>query len=106
VGLALQEQRKFAEAVAEFAKLIASNVNDRELADTGAQDYKNYRHKAAVRMSECYEATKDYARAAEFALHARDRYAYQSWCKTCAQAVEESLNKRIKLLQELAAAAP
>jgi len=102
VGLLLQEQRKYDEAIPEYAKLFTSGVNDYLVDPESTEDLKNYRHKAAARISECYEAKNDYAHALEYAQLARDRYQYLSWCKACLDTVHEELGKRIKDLQAMA----
>ena len=102
IGLALHDQQKYDEAISEYTKLFSSPVNDYVVETESSEDMKNYRYKAAMRISECYEAQKDYARALEYAELARDRYKYLSWCKGCLQNVRNDLDKRIKLLQGLA----
>ena len=77
-------------------------MNDYVVETESSEDMKNYRYKAAMRISECYEAQKDYARALEYAELARDRYKYLSWCKGCLQNVRNDLDKRIKLLEGVA----
>ena len=102
MGLVLQDQLKYDAAVTEFAKLFPSNVRDDELNGLGGEDYKNYRHKAALRISECYEEKKDYAQALDYALRARDLYKFLSWCSTCRKSANDFLSKRISKLEELA----
>jgi TolA-binding protein len=101
LGSTLQEEKKFDEAVAEFSKLFTSNVDDYKLVPGTSEDYKLYRHKAALRISECYEAKKEYARALDFAELARTQYKPLSWCHTCLQTEKDQLEKRITKLQDL-----
>ena len=101
VGLVLHEQQKYDEAVVEYAKLFPSHVNDYAVDPESSDELKNYRFKAAMRISECYEAKKDFSRALEYALLARDRYKFLSWCKTCLQTVKDNLDQRITQLQTM-----
>src|SRR5439155_15166714 len=101
IGSTLKEQKKYDEAVEEYTRLFLSNVNEYALAPGADKDYKNYRHKAALRISECYEAKKDFARALGYAEMAQNQYRPLSWCKTCLQTGKDALEKRIKQLQEL-----
>jgi tetratricopeptide (TPR) repeat protein len=104
LGSAFQAQQQYDSAVDEFSKLFTSNVDDYKLVPGTSEDYKLYRHKAAVRISECYEAKKDYARALDFAELARTQYKPLSWCHTCLQTEKDALDKRIQQLQTLAKA--
>ena len=106
LGSTLQEEQKFDRAVEEFSKLFTSNVDDYKLTPGTSEDYKLYRHKAALRISECYEAKKDYARALDFAELARTQYKPLSWCHTCLQTEKDALEKRVAKLQELSRSTP
>lgn len=103
VGVVLQLQEKYEEAVAEFSKLFPSKVNDYALNPDSSDDCKNYRFRAALRISGCYEAKKDFGLALQYAELARDRYKFVSYCKTCMQDTSESLDKRIAQLKEAVA---
>jgi tetratricopeptide (TPR) repeat protein len=103
VGVVLQLQEKYDEAVAEFSKLFPSKVNDYALNPDSSEDCKNYRFRAALRISGCYEAKKDLAQALQYAELGRDRYKFVSYCKTCMQDTKESLDKRIAQLKEAVA---
>jgi tetratricopeptide (TPR) repeat protein len=100
LGLVLQEQLKYDEAIAEYAKIFPSKVNDYLLTQDSSEDCANYRFKAAVRISECWEARKDFAKALDYMLQARDRYKFVSYCKDCLRSTRENVDKRLKLLQE------
>ena len=89
--------------MAEYAKLFPSQVNDYALNPESSEDCKNYRFRAALRISGCYEARKDLAQALQYAELARDRYKFVSYCKTCMQDTKESLDKRIAQLKEAVA---
>ena len=103
VGLVLHEQQNYDHAISEYAKIFSSPVDDYAIDPDSSQDLKNYRYKAALRISECYEAQKDYTRALEYAEIARDRYRYLSWCKSCVQNVHSIMDERIKMLHRLVA---
>jgi tetratricopeptide (TPR) repeat protein len=106
LGLVLQEQQKCDEAIPEYEKLFASKVNDHALDPDNSQDCANYRFKAALRISECYEGRKDFAKALEYATRARDRYPFMSFCKDCLRDTRRNVEKRVQLLQEKAKARP
>lgn len=101
-GLVFQEQRNYDEAINEFEKIFSSKVNDYYLDPEGAEDYKSYRFRAAMHVSECYEAKKDYGRALEYAQAARDRYPYVSFCSNCLKDTSEGVKQRIARLQAVA----
>lgn len=101
VGIILKEQQRYEEAITELDKLFLSRVDDRDAGAHIMQAYRNYRHNAALRISECYEAKKDFARALEYAVLANNKYSYHSWCGTCLDSAEKALSKRITRLQEL-----
>ena len=106
VGLALQQQEKFDEAVEEYHKIFPSNVRDYDLDPDKSDDCKNYRHRAALRISECYAAKKDFARAISYAEQAKERYVYVSYCENCLKASKAHLDNRIKELRALAESQP
>jgi len=102
LGLVLQEQQKYDEAMIQYAKIFPANVNENVLDVESGEDYPNYRFRAALRMSECYEAKKDMAKALEYALLARDRYKFVSYCKDCLRDTRQNVENRVKKLQEAA----
>jgi tetratricopeptide (TPR) repeat protein len=102
VSIVLKDQGKYDEAIAEFAELFPSAVSDRDPGGNIMEAYRNYRHRAALRISECYEAKRDFVRALQFATLARDKYRYQSWCGTCSDSASRALAKRIEDLEHLA----
>lgn len=99
IGTLFLDQQKYDEAIAEFLKLIASGVNDYSIDVESSDDYRNYRYRACLRLSDCYEAKKDLPRALEYAELARDRYKHMSYCSSCLKSTKESLEKRIAKLQ-------
>jgi tetratricopeptide (TPR) repeat protein len=100
VGLILQDQKKYDEAIAAFGAIFPSKVNDYLLEEGSSEDCKNYRYKAALRISECYESKKDLARALEFAQKARGQYAYVSFCSLCQTQTRAFTDKRVAELEE------
>ena len=102
LGLVLQEQQKCDQAIQEYSKLFPSKVNDHALDSENNQDCANYRFKAALRISECYEARKDFVRALEYARMANDKYKFMSYCNDCLKQTRQNVEKRVQRLQELA----
>jgi tetratricopeptide (TPR) repeat protein len=103
LGAVFHEQNKYDEAIEEYAKLFSSNVNDYRLIPGTSEDYRNYRHKAAIRISECYESKKNFAQALAYAEMAMHQYKPLSWCGTCLATAKEALERRIERLQKLVA---
>lgn len=101
-GLVLHEQQKYSEAISEYDKLLLSQLNDSLPEPSSSEDAKNYHYKAAMRISECYESQKDYARALDYSVLARDRYKFVGWCQICLDNVRNQLAQRIQKLQGLA----
>jgi len=75
-------------------------VKDDLLDPDSGEDYPNYRFRAALRISECYEAKKDTTKALEYALLARDRYKFLSYCTDCLRETRQNVENRVKRLQE------
>lgn len=101
IALILEQQQKYDEAIAEYAKLFPSKVEDYVLPTDGSNgDYKCYRFRAALGISGCYDAKGDFAHALEYVEMARDRYKYLSWCKTCMADMKQNVDTRIAQLQE------
>jgi tetratricopeptide (TPR) repeat protein len=99
VGLILQDQKKYDDAIAAFDIIFFSKVNDYLLEEGSSEDCKNYRFKAALRISECYEAKNDLARALEFARKATTQYPYVSFCSLCQKQGREGASKRVAELE-------
>jgi len=102
LGRALQVQRKYDAAIAEYEKLFPSRVNDREPGASVMETFRNYRHSAAFQISRCYEGKGDLSRALEWANEARDKYRFQSWCGTCSAQAAASVREHIVRLLRLA----
>jgi tetratricopeptide (TPR) repeat protein len=105
VGLILQDQKQFDEAIAAFNEIFPSKVNDHLLEEGSSDDCKNYRFKSALRVSECYESKNDLPRALEFARLAKTRYQFISFCPFCQKRAREELDKRIAALEAKSSAA-
>jgi tetratricopeptide (TPR) repeat protein len=100
VGLILQDQKKYDDAIAAFNVIFPSNVNDHLLEEGNTEDCKNYRFKSALRVSECYESKNDLTHALEFAELAKTKYQFVSFCAFCQKRAREELDKRILMLQQ------
>jgi tetratricopeptide (TPR) repeat protein len=100
VGYVLQGQGKHDAAIAEYEKLFPSPVDDLDPTGEVMEFFRNYRHRAASQISQCYEAKGDFARALEWALTARDKYPYRSGCGTCMQQeADQTSNTLVRLLK-------
>lgn len=100
LGVLLQDEQKYDAAIAEYTRIFSSNANEDLLDRESSEDYPNYKYKAAVHISECFEATKDFQKALEYALMARDRYIFISYCKDCQLKTRQIIAKRVKDLEE------
>lgn len=100
VGLILEEQQNYDEAIMEYAKLFHSKVEDYARPVDHDEDYKCYRFRAALGISGCYEEKGDFLHALEYAELARDHYKYLSWCKTCMDEMKQTIKTRIAQLEE------
>lgn len=100
-SLALIHQRegRFDEAIAEYQKIFPSQVRDHDLDVNKSDDCKNYRHRTALRLADCYEAKKDFAQALAYAEAARDKYLFVSYCKNCIRDNQANVARRIAELQ-------
>jgi len=88
------------EAMAEYEKIFPSKVNDYALDQESSEDCANFRFKAAIRISECWEAKKNLSKALEYVLLARDRYKFVSYCKDCLRETRKNVDSRVKRLEE------
>jgi tetratricopeptide (TPR) repeat protein len=100
LGLVLQEEQRYDAAIAEFTRIFSSNANEDLLDRESSEDYPNYKYKAALHISECFEATKDSKKALEYALMARDRYVFISYCKDCQLKTRQIIANRVKDLEQ------
>lgn len=100
VGLILQQQQNYDEAIMEYARLFHSKVEDYAKPIDNDEDYKCYRFRAALGISGCYEEKGDFLHALEYVEMARDRYKYLSWCKTCMEEMKQTIKTRVAQLEE------
>jgi tetratricopeptide (TPR) repeat protein len=100
LGIALRRLSKLDEAIRTFETIFPSEVDDREAGGHLMEEFRNYRYRACLQISACYEAKGDMARALTFALSARDKHKYQAHCGTCAKNARERLEARITELKK------
>ena len=106
LALVHQTEARYTEAIAEYQKIFPSPVRDHEMDVNKSDDAKNYRHRTALRIAECYAAQNDFANALSYAEAARDKYPYVSYCKNCLRDAQDSLLKYIGELKAKLAAPP
>jgi tetratricopeptide (TPR) repeat protein len=99
MGVCLREQGRQREAIARFESLLGSSVNDYEPSGYLMEAYKGYRHRACLEISSCCEEAGDREATLRYALLARDRYPYRSWCGTCMMESRRELQERIDRLE-------
>jgi len=98
LGLLEVKQRHFARAIEHFQAVLDSHPNDKEPGANIMQVYRNYSHRGALAISECYEEMGQFRQALHYARLARTRYPYQSWCGTCQMSAQAYLARRIAYL--------
>ena len=67
---------------------------------------RNYSNRSAMAISQCYEAMAQFSPALRYALLAKTKYHYYSWCGTCYDSANFVMNKRIAYLALRAEAGP
>ena len=100
LGLVLKVEKKYDDAIEVFQSILDSDVNDRDQGEHVMENFRNYRHKAAIQIARCYEAKGDIPKALEFVELARTKYVFQAHCGNCADDVEASRGKFEKRLLE------
>ncbi len=103
IGLAYSRLGQYETAIDYYIAILESDVNDFEPGASVMEAYRNYRHKAASSISQCYEMLEEYDLAIEYAILARDVYRYESWCGTCASGAarqQKLLIDRLTLFNE------
>src|SRR4051812_44421268 len=78
---------------------LGSGVNDCDPSGNLMEAYRNYRHRACLEISMCHEEEGDREAALRYAVLARDRYPYRSWCGTCLMDSKATLRERIERLE-------
>jgi hypothetical protein len=99
-GVVHRQLGHFGEAIALFEQLLSSRVNDMDPGEELMETNRNYRHRACVGISACYEQQSDPAGALRYARLARDRYPFQSWCGTCMREANAAVRERIEQLEQ------
>jgi len=83
IGLALKDQGRYREAIAQFSKMFAAQVDDREPGGSIMEAYRNYRANAQWEIGHCFFALGDYGAALDAYRTTQEKYPFQSWCGTC-----------------------
>jgi tetratricopeptide (TPR) repeat protein len=98
LGLLENRRKNFRQAIAYFDEVIQSHPNDKEPGGNIMETNRNYSHRSALAISECYEAMGAYRMALRYARLAKTTYPFYSWCGTCLQSENLAVNKRIAYL--------
>lgn len=98
LGILESERRNYQKAIGDFQLVLASHPNDKEPGGNLMEIYRNYSHSSALEISYCYEGMGDYNNALKYALLAKNRYPYYSWCGTCLASESLRLKQRITYL--------
>lgn len=101
LGFMEKKQRKYLEAVKYFDEILELSPNDKEPGGNIMAVYRNYSHRSALEISNCYEEMGKYRKALHYTRLAKTRYPYRSWCGTCLASSDGALNKRIANLKDL-----
>jgi tetratricopeptide (TPR) repeat protein len=95
LGVAYDALGRYADAIAEFEKILTSDVDDKEPGGELMETNRNYRHRSCLRIAGCYAALGDNQKSLEYALLAKHKHPYTTWCGTCAQEAHAELNNYI-----------
>jgi tetratricopeptide (TPR) repeat protein len=98
LGLLEYRRKNFRQAITYFDEILQSRPDDKEPGGNIMETNRNYSHRSALGISQCYEAMGAYDSALRYALLAKTRYRYYSWCGTCSDSARFTLNKRIAYL--------
>lgn len=80
LGMILKEQKKYADAITEFSKLVKSDVNDLDMTPDIMELCRNYRPRAQWEIGNCLFLQGDYKGALNAYKLTQDKYPFQSWC--------------------------
>ncbi|GEM_PF-3593550 len=94
----LMEEGSYAEAIRAFNELLPRRVEP--LEEGAFPDYDCWDHRAALRISACFEKLGRLDRALEFAKLARDKYPYYDASGTRLKIARAELDQRIRALEE------
>lgn len=83
IGVALKSQGKFREAIGQFQKLLAADVNDRGPGGNAPTAYRNDRRTAQLEIGHCRFALGEYQAALDAYRTARAKYPFNATCGTC-----------------------
>ncbi len=98
LGILSKERKKYPEAIEYFTVVLNSEPNDKERGASIMETYRNYSHQSCLEISKCYEYMGKYNRPLSYALKAKKRYPYFSWCGTCKMSARWESNKHIAYL--------
>jgi hypothetical protein len=69
------------------------------------EEFRNYRYRACLQISSCYESRGDVPHALEYARLARGKYRYQAHCANCAEDAAAGLRRWTEHLEGVAQSA-
>ena len=98
LGLLEMDMKNYLQSIAYFDEVLQSHPNDKEPGESIMQVYRNYSHRSALEISVCFENMGNYPQALHYARLAKTRYPNHSWCGTCLNTANFTLNTRIAYL--------
>jgi tetratricopeptide (TPR) repeat protein len=98
-GRLFRQLEQHEKAVVVLEKLLSADVNNKEPTGFLASPYRNYQHWACLDIAQSYESLGNVKQSLKYAILARDKFTYQTWCGTCAVAAEQRLESMIARLQ-------
>jgi len=85
LGVVLQGQKKYDDAIAAFTRIFDAGADDREPGEHLMECCRNYGHRACLRISACHDEAGRVREALHWAEKARTEFPCQDWCGTCAE---------------------
>ncbi len=98
LGQLKMKEGDFPSAIRYFDLVLQSHPNDKEPGGSLMETNRNYSHRSALQISECYEKLGNYRAALRYARLAKNRYRFYSWCGTCNRSAANAINLRIAYL--------
>jgi len=98
LGLLESKRNNFPKAITYFDEVLQSHPNDQEEGGSLMETNRNYSHRSALAISNCYESMGSFAPALRYTWLAKTKYRYYSWCGTCLRSANFGVNKRIAYL--------